>query len=788
MEFPKNFVCATADRSTYSHHVPAPMFRKAFVLHNAPASAQLRICGLGFYRLFVNGQEITRSLLAPYISNPDHALYYDDYDLTAHLTAGENVIGVLLGNGMGNPMITSWDCMNAPFSDAPKMAVCAEIADGDTVRTLEGKDFCWALSPILFDNYRFGEHYDARLEQPGWSAPGFDDSAWRQVMTASRPRGTMRICEAEPVKVMEERTPVSVKKGEMVPVRKGTDDYRKLMDTIGSDVLPEQDTDYTGGYIYDFGLNGAGVYRLNICAESGQRITVQAFEKLDEQGRADIQDIGGGFPEGYFQRDVYYCKGGAQLYQPSFVYHGFRYLYVTGITEAQATEDLLTALVIHNDVRRLGAFDCSDEMANTIWAMAERSDLSNMVWIPTDCPQREKNGWTGDISMSAEHQMLEFDTQNVWREWLHNVRAAQNEAGALPGIVPTAGWGYQWGNGPAWDSALFNLPYICWKYRGNTQLIRENGHAMMSYLDYISRRRNRRGLIDIGLGDWVPVVLPDCYDRFVMEFEVPRSFTDSVMVMDMCRKGAAMFGEMGWTLQRRFAEELGREVREAVRRELVDLNQMTVLGDSQSGQAMGLYYGVFEPGERQEAFRQLMHRIRRDGNRFSVGFLGLRVLFHVLSDFGESELAYDMITRTEYPSYGHLVQQGCTTLTENFRTSGGVMQSLNHHFYGDVNHWFVRQVVGLHVNPYDRSCNEVLIHPHFVEKVDHASFTYELPKGKISVAWARQDDGTIRLEVHAAPGIVGQIRLDDNWRCTPHWYSYDILKPDTVLTIRKGYR
>ena len=122
MEFPKNFVCATADRSTYSHHVPAPMFRKAFVLHNAPASAQLRICGLGFYRLFVNGQEITRSLLAPYISNPDHALYYDDYDLTAHLTAGENVIGVLLGNGMGNPMITSWGCMNAPFSDAPKMA------------------------------------------------------------------------------------------------------------------------------------------------------------------------------------------------------------------------------------------------------------------------------------------------------------------------------------------------------------------------------------------------------------------------------------------------------------------------------------------------------------------------------------------------------------------------------------------------------------------------------------------------------------------------------------------
>lgn len=788
MDFPKYFVCAGADYSTYRHHVPAPLFRRSVVLPEAPKQAALRICGLGFYELYVNGQNITRARLAPYISNPDHVVYYDDYDLTPYLAAGENVIGVMLGNGMANPMVTSWGCMDAPYTSSPKLALGLEVKAGETAVVLDSRDFVWAESPVLFDNFRLGVHYDARRELDGWKLPGYDDGAWQQPVRAERPRGECRVCTADPVRCVGERRPVSVRRGELVPVDQTTEDYQGVLKLIGAEPLPEQETDYTGGYLYDFGVNDAGIYRLKIRGIAGQRVSIHAFERLDDAGRGVMQDIGGGFPEGYFQRDIYYCRGeGEEIYEPSFVYHGFRYMYVSGITEAQATAELLTALPIHSDMKKLGEFDCSDPMAATLWEMAVRSDLSNFVWFPTDCPQREKNGWTGDASMSAEHQILEFDAADNWREWLHNLRRAQNDAGMLPGIVPTAGWGYEWGNGPAWDSALFNIPYVVWKYRGRTDLIRDNVHAMMRYLDYISRRRNRKGLVNIGLGDWVPVVLDGCYDRFVMEFEVPRSFTDSVMVMDMCRKGAAMFGALGLTLQQSFAEQLGREVREAVRRELVDLNTMEVVGDSQSGQAMGLYYGVFEPGERRLAFEQLMQRIRRDNNCFSVGFLGLRVLFHVLSDFGESELAYHMITRTEYPSYGHLVAQGCTTLTENFRMSGSVMQSLNHHFYGDVNHWFVRQVVGLQVNPFDRNCNEVRIHPHFVPQVDHASFTYELPAGKISVRWSR-DGEEIRLDVTAAPGIVGEIRLDSGYRCAPSWYSHATLQRDNHLTIRRGYR
>lgn len=787
MEFSTNFVCASNERSTYRTHIPAPLFRRAFQVKGTPRKAALRICGLGFYELYVNGTNITRAKLAPYISNPDHTVYYDDYDLTEYLQDGENVVGVMLGNGMQNPMIVSWNCCYAPYASAPKMALTLDIDDdGEGIR-LDAGDFIWAPSAVLFDNYRFGVHYDARREIPGWNCPGFDDSAWQKPLRAERPRGIARVCAADPVRCVGERKTVSVRRGEMEPVFLEKKRSAVEEEFMGGE-LPEQKMDYTGGYIYDFGVNDAGIYRLKIRGAAGQRISIQAFEKLDDNGRANIQDIGAGFPEGYFQRDVYYCKGGKEeIFEPPFVYHGYRYLYVTGITPEQATEELLTYLPLHSDLQRLGEFDCSDKMVTTLWAMAERSDLSNFVWFPTDCPQREKNGWTGDASMSAEHHILEFDTVASWREWLNNIRVSQNEEGALPGIVPTAGWGYEWGNGPAWDSVLFNLPYMAWKYQGCTGIVSENVHAMMRYLEYISRRRNQRGLVSIGLGDWVPVVLDGCYDRFVMEFEVPRAFTDSVMVMDMCRKSAQMFGALGYGLQRQFAEALGREMREAVRRELVDLNRMTVLGDSQSGQAMGLFYGVFEPGERQMAFDRLMSMIRRDDNSFSVGFLGLRVLFHVLSDFGESELAYELITRTKYPSYGYLAEQGCTTLTENFRMSGSVMQSLNHHFYGDINHWFVRQIVGLNVNPYDRNSNEVIIHPHFVEKVNHASFTYKLQAGKISVRWIR-DGEEIKLTVHADPGITGQIRLDDGYRCNPSWYSYAKLQSDMELTIRRGYR
>ena len=436
------------------------------------------------------------------------------------------------------------------------------------------------------------------------------------------------------------------------------------------------------------------------------------------------------YPE-YNQKTVYTAKGGkAETWSESFAYYGFRYVLVQGITKEQATPELLTYLVANSDLRQIGGFSCSDETANTLFQMVQRSDLSNFYYFPTDCPHREKNGWTGDASMSADHMALLYDVENSWKEWLAGIRKSQNEEGALPGIVPTSGWGFSWGNGPAWDSVLFNLPYMLYRYRGSKTAIAENAHAMLRYLEYIGKRRNADGTVSIGLGDWVPVGKPaDAYDA-------PLAVTDSIMVMDMAGKAAQMFRAVGYRNQAQFAESLYQEMRGAIRRELLDRETMEMAGRCQSSQALGLYYGVFEKEEEEKAFSRLLDFIHAKGDHFDCGFLGLHVLFHVLSDHGCGELAYRMITRRDYPSYGHLLAIGETAIPERFMPDGEMDFSHNHHFLGDIARWFLTRVAGICVT----DAGHVEIRPDFIPGLSYAAAWYELPGGRVRARWKKKED------------------------------------------------
>jgi alpha-L-rhamnosidase len=212
------FIAATREFTTFEKHIPAPYFRKSFYLNAKPKSAELSICGLGFYELYVNGKNITKGYLAPYISNPDDVTYFDEYDLTGLLTEGENVLGVLLGNGMQNaPGGQIWDFHLARFRGAPKLALSFEAEDenGDEVTFAADDSFKTAPSPIWFDDLRCGVFYDARKELPGWSEPGFDDSAWSNAIVADNPRGDAEICAADPIVKSAELTPVDIRAGDL---------------------------------------------------------------------------------------------------------------------------------------------------------------------------------------------------------------------------------------------------------------------------------------------------------------------------------------------------------------------------------------------------------------------------------------------------------------------------------------------------------------------------------------------------------------------------------------------
>ncbi|HZK39269.1 MAG TPA: family 78 glycoside hydrolase catalytic domain [Clostridia bacterium] len=746
MEFSTKFITATRDFTTFEKHIPAPYFRKSFHLQNNPKFAEVTICGLGFYDLYINGKKITKGYLAPYISNPDDLIYFDNYKLTDLLRVGENIIGVQLGNGMQNaPGGRVWDFHLARFRGAPKLALTfeAEFKNEDELIFEADESFKTAPSPVWFDDLRCGEFYDARKEIPGWNEPGFDDSNWSNALIADKPRGEGKLCEAEPIVKSMEIPPVEIRPAKLAS-------FTPRADIVGIDTAYKPKN--REGFLYDFGVNIAGLCRLKINGTAGQQIELQFCEYLEEDGSPSYSNINF-FPDGYAQRDIYICKGdGEEYYTPSFTYHGFRYCVVMGITAEQAKPELLTCLVLHSDLEERGSFKCSDEMANTLQELTRRSDLSNFHYFPTDCPHREKNGWTGDAAISCEHMTLNLSPEKSFSEWLCNVRKAQAEDGSLPGIVPTTGWGFAWGNGPAWDCALTYLPYYTYMYRGDKKILQENATAIFRYLHYIGAKRGEDGLIKIGLGDWLHVA------RDGSNHKAPLEFTDSVITMSICEKAAFIFGELGLTLQQQFAQGLYGELRAAVRERLVDFGTMTVTGRCQSTQSMAIYYDVFEPGEKQKAFEVLLQIIRECGGHIDFGILGARVIFHVLSEFGMSDLAYNMITRTDFPSYGYWVAIGATSLWEDFQPKGKRPNSLNHHFFGDISNWFISKIAGLQVNPYGTDVREVHIKPSFVTALDHAQAHYDTVAGRVETGWRREGDEFI-LKIKIPSAVKGKIIL-----------------------------
>lgn len=742
MDFPLNFIKAGDKFTTIEEHIPAPLFRRTFTADREAASAELIITGLGYYELFVNGKKITKGSLAPYRSNIDDYIYYDSYDIASELSVGKNVIGIMLGNGIRNaPGAYIWDFEKARFRGAPITAfsLTVKYKDGSGETVVSDADTLTAPSPVIFDDLHFGEYYDARLEIPGWNLPDFDDSGWSRAVPAEPPRGEARLCEADPITVRSVIKPVSV-------------------------------TEYKdGSYIYDFGVNTAGLCKLRINGTKGQKVLMRYFETFvdgEPYFRNNRFD-----PNDRFQEDEYYCSGkGTEEYTPHFTYHGFRYVLVSGITAEQATSELLTYLEMGSDIKQSGAFTCSDETVNKIQEATVRSDTSNFFYFPTDCPQREKNGWTADASLSAEQVLLNLAPEKSYKEWMRNIYKALNDRGQLPGIIPTGGWGYHWGNGPAWDNVIVYIPYYTYKYCGDRQILEELAAPLMRYLNYLFSRLDGKGLIAIGLGDWCQVGLIED------QFKTPLVVTDTILTCDIAEKAAFIYGELRMEAQKRFALSLAERTRAAFRENLIDKASLTVEGGTQTGQAMALFYGMFTDEEKARALDVLVKYIHEADDHFDTGVLGGKVIYRVLAENGYVDLAYKMITRPDYPSYGNWIARGATTLWEAFYPENGRILSLNHHFWGDVSAWFYIYLAGMKINPTCRDTTEVDIKPCFAEALSEVSAYHDMPDGKISVSWNR-NGGRITLAIEAAEKLHGKIGL-------PAGYAFE--DGDTEKELKSG--
>lgn len=710
-----HFICARPERGTLEAPIPAPLFRREFSVGRSLTGALLRFCGLGFYRLYINGTDITKGELAPYISNTDDCVYVDEYDLLPYLREGENVLGAILGNGMQNALgAPIWELDKAAFQSAPRLAfeLTLSYADG-TLETISADPAVRTHpSALLFNDLWCGERYDARLETPGWNAVERpeNDMQWTAAVHAAAPRGDQRVSRAIPIEVTQRRSPVQI-------------------------------TPVEGGYLYDFGLNDAGVCALRIRnARPGQKIRLTHGEYWtgEKLNNSKILFV----PEKIGQVDEYICKGAAEeVWRPRFSYYGFQYVLVEGVREEQADRELLTFLVMHAALEERGGFRCSDATLECLQEMTRRSALANFFFYPTDCPQREKHGWT-DAGQLSELMMLNFGPEDSYREWLENIRRAQDRSGMLPSIVPMGDWGMGLG-GPYWDAVCVYLPWMIWKYRGTLDCFRENAEMILRYLRFLDQRRDERGLIQMGIGDWAPVCRLEPRD-----FKSPIELTDTATACVICRRAGDLFEADGRTDEAAYARELCAAMRAAAREHLLDRETMTAAGRCQTSQACFLSCGLLEPEEEPRAAAVLRELIEENGGFMDVGCIGGRTIFHTLSRFGDSELAIRMIARPEFPSYGNWIERGATTLWENFFENELDICSRNHLMWGSISDWMFLWLAGLQINPSAKDLREICFRPGFSSKLSFAEAWHRMPYGKAAIRWEQQaQERKIELEL-----------------------------------------
>ena len=708
MIFSTKFVSATREKATTAQTVAAPYLRRDIIFDKVPEKAEITVCGLGFYELYVNGKRITKGKLSPYVVNPDQVLPYDTYDVTSLFVYGENTIAFILGNGMQNAFDGfMWDFQKARWNSAPKLAFALElVTDGERQVIEADENMLCHPSPIYFDGFRLGEKYDARREIPNWNLPGCDLSDWTPAIPVQTDRGEPMLACNKPIVATGEMRAVSITK--------------------------EDDA-----YIYDFGYNCVGLTKLAVKGSYGQHIVIDHGEWLCNgkftQFNITFRDPNQmGYPK-YVQRTEYICHGGElETHIPTFTYYGFRYAKVTGITAEQATPDLLTYIVMNTELGDRGNFKCSNETLNKLQEMTRRATLGNFQHFPNDCPHREKNGWTADAALSAEQTIMNFEPEDNYLMWEKCLCRALTHEGSLPGIVPTDTWGFKH-NGPPWDAALIDLPYYTALLRDDLRSAREASGSILRYFMYLRKRRTDKGLIDFGLGDWCPG-----YDTY----RAPIVFTNSTITYSLAVKAAYLYDRLGQTLEAEYCRGFASEMRAAIREHLIeDKEKMIFYGRHQSCQAMAIFYGLCDnEEEKQKAFDFMLEEIHGKDDHMGVGVLGGRVIFRVLCDFGYEDLAVKMITRPDVPSYGHMIEVGMTTLGEFLRPAN---KSMNHHFWGDISALMIEYFAGIRVNHDMQGADHVNIAPVFPTDMDHAEAYHHSVCGKVDIKWRREGDAII---------------------------------------------
>jgi alpha-L-rhamnosidase len=725
---------------------PMPIFRRDFVVRKKIAAATLRISGLGQFEAHINGQDVTETILNPAWSDYSKRIYYDTYDVTSLLKVGKNAFGVMLGNGMYNVVATQgrYAKFYGTFGQ-PMLIVQLRICFIDGSEQTIVSDGAWktAPGPILYTSIYGGEDYDARLEQAGWDRVGFDDAGWSQVAVVKGPGGRLLQDTIPPIRLFDRYKPIKI-------THPGT-----------------------GITVYDLGENFAGWPEMTVRGRRGDRLKLTPGELLDAKGFV-TQASANGAPASQNSFTYVLRGGGSERWHPHFAYYGFRYVQVEENGPRRVTIEQLDGRFLHDDVEVDGHFYSSDELLNRIHVLITRAMLSNMVSVLTDCPHREKLGWLEQSHLAAASLMYNYDLSTLYAKIASDMQDAQLADGMVPDIAPEyTVFTKSFRDSPEWGSAVVLSAWGAYQFYGDRRPLAAHYDSMRRYVEYLGTRTHGH-LLDYGLGDWFDIGPKFPGESQLTSAGVTATATYYQDLTEMARIAALLDRPAD-------ADAYTRESK-AVKAafNVVFFHAETNEYDtgSQTANAMPLVVGLVPEDRRDAVLENLVADIRKHENHVTSGDIGFHYVVRALTDNGRSDVLYDMLSRTDNPSYGYQLSHGATTLTEAWDANPELSQ--NHFMLGHAEEWFYRGLAGIDFDMSRERDSRIRIHPAIVGDIRHVSATYRSKLGEIASGWSRSGS-RLRMDVTIPNGATATILF-------PPAYGKSITVNSRALTSEKSIR
>jgi alpha-L-rhamnosidase len=720
--------------------------RHSFSISKPIASARLYATALGAYKFFLNGTPVGTQVLSPGWTDFREKVFYQTYDITALLKQGENAVGAWLAPGWYSTPL-KWEGRGNNYGNTPD-ALRAQIkityADGSSEWIATDASWKADPSPIKSAEIYDGETYDARLEQLGWDTPGFQDAQWHPVQVI-RPH--------EPEIVWQSFPPIRA--------------TRMLAAKSVTSPRP-------GVYIYDFGQNLAGVARIHLNEPAGTTVRLRFGEIINPDGTLYVANLRNAKATDYYT----FAHGGDAVYQPSFTFHGFRYMELTGVTQPPSLE-AAQAVVLRTNLPVTAQLTTGSPMVNQLWSNILWGQRSNFVGTPTDCPQRdERLGWAGDAQVFWRTASYNMDVTTFSRKYAADLRGTQNSSG-MYGIYAPGVSRQNPGYAPGWSDAGVIVPWTSWLQNGDPVIVRQNWHAMQSYLaailaanpDYLWIKNQ-----GIGFGDWLAPeggtsenLLATAY--WAYDVSRMQQMAHALGQTQDEQQYGALFQQIRSAFENRWVHPRG-VVGSAVVKRAGSVG--SGIHETQTGYVLALAFRLLPDSMRAQAADHLVSLIAANGWKLGTGFLGTPYLLEVLSDTGHADVAYRLLLNTGYPSWGYMVTHGATTMWErwngNMMLGDPGMNSFNHYAYGAVGEWIYRYAAGVDTIPEDPGFHTILLHPDFDARLGSVDFTYQSRYGAIHSAWTIQDH-TVTWRITVPPNTTARVMIagnSDRWTINGH--------------------